>query len=66
MTKKELCSICTEYSVEEKCENMSSCELQKILLENKELKKQNAYLRRQLSDMRAMESWKKFPDMMGK
>lgn len=66
MKKKELCSICTEYSVEEKCENMSSCELQKILLENKELKKQNAYLRRQLSDMRVMESWEKFPDMMGK
>ena len=66
MTKKELCSICTEYSVEEKCENMSSCELQKILLENKELKKQNKELKKQLSDMQIRQSWEKYPDMMGK
>lgn len=69
MNSKKLCKICTEYSVEEKCENMDSCELQKILLENKKLKKRNEELKKKLKvadEARIKESWEKYPDMMGK
>lgn len=73
MTKQELCNICTEYSVKEKCENMSSCELQKILIENKKLKSQikelkceNRVLKKQLDEARIRESWEKYPDRMGR
>lgn len=42
MTKKELCEMCTEYSVGVKCEHKDSCKLQAILTENFELKKRKA------------------------
>lgn len=70
MTSTDLCKMCTEYSANEKCEYMESCELQaklqkifegieKLLAENKELRKK-------IEKMEADKSWRDFPDMMGK
>lgn len=66
MTRKELCEMCTEYSVDTKCENKEMCKLQAILTENAQLKKENRELRQENKERRIMESWEKFPDMMGK
>lgn len=62
MTYKELCEMCTEYSVNEKCDNKQTCKLRKILTENKKLKEENKNLRRELVVIR----WKKYPEMMGR
>ena len=66
MTKKELCEMCTEYSVDSKCENKDTCKLQAILEENKRLKQENRRLKKENDEHSARESWEKFPDMMGK
>ena len=66
MTRKELCEMCTEYSVDVKCENKETCKLQAILTENAQLKAENTKLRKENQEMRIRESWEKFPDMMGK
>lgn len=66
MTRKELCEMCTEYSVDTKCENKDSCKLQAILTENAMLKAENKRLKEENREMRIRESWEKFPDMMGK
>ena len=66
MTGKELCEMCTEYSVDTKCENKKTCKLQAILTENARLKEENRRLRKENEERRIRESWEKFPDMMGK
>lgn len=66
MTGKELCEMCTEYSVDSKCENKETCKLQVILTENARLKAENKKLKKENDEMRIRESWRKFPDMMGK
>ena len=59
MTSKKLCEMCTEYSADEKCEYKNTCELQKILTENKDLKAENEKLE-------VEKSWWNSPDMMGR
>ena len=66
MTRTELCEMCTEYSIDTKCENKESCKLQAILTENEQLKEENTRLRKENEERRIRESWEKFPDMMGK
>lgn len=66
MTRKELCEMCEEYSVDVKCENKKTCKLQAILTENAQLKAENRKLKKDNARMRIRESWEKFPDMMGK
>lgn len=66
MTRKELCEMCTEYSVDTVCDHKDDCKLQAILTENAKLKAENRALKRENNDMRVRESWEKFPDMMGK
>ena len=66
MTRKELCQMCTEYGVGEKCENKDTCKLQAILTENERLKKENKQLRKENEERRIRENWDRFPDMMGK
>lgn len=59
MTQKELCEMCTEYSVDTECEHKDSCKLQAIL-------KENDYLRKKLKEHEARESWDRFPEAMGR
>lgn len=66
MTRKELCEMCTEYSVDVKCDNKNSCKLQAILTENSKLKEENRKLKKENEERRIRESWEKYPDMMGK
>ena len=66
MTPKELCNMCENYSIEEKCDIKDCCQLQEILSENARLKKENARLKKENEERRIRESWEKFPDMMGK
>lgn len=66
MTKKELCEMCTEYSVGAKCENKDTCKLQEILKENAALKAEVRELKNKNSDLEARKSWEKFPETMGK
>lgn len=66
MTSKKLCEMCTEYSADEKCEYKNTCELQKILKENKDLKAKNKELEAKVEELEVEKSWRDFPDMMGK
>ena len=70
MIRKEFCKMCTEYSADEKCEYMESCELQKklqkVFEENKKLRAENKELRKKIEKMETDKSWADFPDMMGK
>lgn len=66
MTSTELCKMCTEYSTAEKCEYKNTCELQKILTENKGLKAENKQLKAKVEELEVEKSWRDFPDMMGK
>ena len=66
MTRTELCKMCTEYSITEKCEYKNTCELQKILTENKDLKAENKQLKAKVEEFEIEESWRNSPDMMGK
>ena len=65
MTRKELCEMCTEYSVDTKCENKDTCKLQTILTENARLKAEIKEYRRKNNDLEARRRWNMFPDMMG-
>lgn len=62
MTSTELCRMCTEYSADASCEHKKECKLQKILTENKELRKENKELRAKA----IRSSWEESPDRMGK
>lgn len=66
MRRKELCEMCTEYSVDTKCENKKTCKLQAILTENATLRCENRELKRKLKDSESARRWEMFPDMMGK
>ena len=66
MTSKKLCEMCTEYSAGEKCEYKNTCELQKILSENKKLREDNKELRAKVEELEVEKSWRDSPDMMGK
>ena len=66
MTRKELCEMCTEYSVDIKCEYKDSCKLQAILTENSKLKEENRKLKKENQELRAEISWTKYPDTMGR
>ena len=66
VTSTELCEMCTEYSATEKCEYKNTCELQKILSENKDLKAENKQLKEKIEELENERSWRDFPDMMGK
>ena len=66
MTSKKLCEMCMDYSTTEKCEYKNTCELQKILTENKGLKAKNKELRAKVEGSEVEKSWHDFPDMMGK
>lgn len=62
MTKKELCSFCTEYDCERTCENEKECKLLKVLEENKKLKQRL----KSLEAEKSKNNWRMFPDEMGK
>lgn len=66
MKRKELCEMCTEYSTTEKCEYKNTCELQKILSENKDLKAENKQLKAKVEELEIEKSWWNSPDMMGR
>jgi regulator of replication initiation timing len=55
-----------EYSTTEKCEYKNTCELQKILTENKGLKAENKQLKAKVEELEVEKSWCDSPDMMGK
>ena len=55
-----------EYSTTEKCEYKNTCELQKILTENKGLKAENKELKAKVEELEDEKSWRDYPDMMGK
>lgn len=66
MTSTELCRMCTEYSVHQKCEYRKTCELQKFLKENTKLQAKNKELRAKTEELESDKRWTDFPDMMGK
>ena len=66
MKSTELCKMCMEYSTTEKCEYKNTCELQKILTENKDLKAKNKELKAKVEELEVEKSWRDNPDMMGK
>jgi hypothetical protein len=68
MTKKELCSMCTEYMVDAKCEMEKDCKLLKLLNDNTQLRKKLKEARRDLKEKNHesyLRSWEKSPDRMG-
>lgn len=57
MKKEQLCAMCMEHG-DEPCEHEAECKLQKILKENKQLKKK-------VADLECEMSWIKSPERMG-
>ncbi len=47
-------------------ENRRTCELQKILAENQELRLENKKLREKIEKLESDKRWADFPDMMGR
>lgn len=66
MKSTELCKMCTEYSTTEKCEYKNTCELQRILSENKKLKVKNKELRTKIEELETERAWRNSPDRMGR
>lgn len=66
MTDKELCSMCTEYSTETKCDHKNDCKLLGILKENRQLKEELRETKKELSDLQIRKSWEDYPEMMGR
>ncbi|MBO7695389.1 MAG: hypothetical protein J6T10_22420 [Methanobrevibacter sp.] len=66
MTKKQLCEICIEYSEDIKCEIKNFCELQKILTENTNLKKELRQVKSELKELKNIRSWERNPERMGR
>lgn len=66
MTEKELCKMCTEYSVAIKCEHIKDCKLLGILRENKQLKKALRNTSKELSDLELLREWERNPESMGR
>lgn len=62
MTSTELCRMCTEYSADTRCDHKKECKLHKILMKNKELRKENKELRAKA----IRSSWDESPDRMGR
>lgn len=55
-----------DSKITEKCEYKNTCELQKILSENKDLKAKNKELRAKIEELEMARSWRNSPEMMGK
>ncbi len=66
MTNNELCSMCTEYSIETKCDHKDDCKLLGILRENRQLKEELRETKKELSDLQIRKSWEDYPEMMGR
>lgn len=66
ITSKELCEMCNEYSTERKCDIKDSCELQKILQENKKLKEKNKKLKAKIDKLQSDLSWANDDNQMGR
>lgn len=66
MRSTELCKMCSEYSTTEKCEYKNTCELQRILSENKNLKAKNKQLRTKIKELETERAWRNSPDRMGR
>ena len=72
MTKKQLCEMCTEYSIETTCDIKDTCKLQNILNENADLKRQLKQIKKELrqkkkklEDLEIRQSWERNPERMG-
>lgn len=61
MTNKQLCSYCTEYDKEHKCDVKDKCPLLNLLRENRRLKKKV----KEMEDAEIAASWDRNPDRMG-
>ena len=66
MKQKELCMMCNEYSVEDKCEHKKDCALLNILKENEQLKRENREMKKKIEEFEVRRRWELFPDAMGK
>lgn len=66
MTSTKLCKMCTEYSITEKCKYKNTCELQRILSENKNLKAKNKQLQTKIEELETERAWRNSPDRMGR
>ena len=66
MTEKQVCEMCENYSTDKACEIKDKCELRTLVKENKKLKEELKSVKRELNEMKAISSWEKYPDMMGK
>lgn len=57
MNKKDLCELCEEYSVENKCENEKDCKIINLYKENQKLKKERKSLKKQLEKLKLKQSY---------
>ena len=65
MKKVEICQMCDNYSVYEKCDHQNDCKIMKVMDENLELKKQIKELNKTLDDAKLKMSYMNDPCIIG-
>jgi hypothetical protein len=66
MTEKEICQMCTEYSIDTKCDFKDKCKLIALVRENRKLKTELKAVKKELTELKSIRSWELYPDRMGK
>lgn len=65
MQKIDVCKMCDNYSVRDKCDHRKDCKLMKLIDENEALKKQVAELKKELADAKLNMSYMINPNAIG-
>lgn len=59
LTEQVICSMCTEYSTDNKCENYDRCKILGLLRERDSLKRENKSLKERVDKLETDASWAK-------
>lgn len=65
MSKTEICQMCDNYSVRNKCDQKKDCKIMKIMDENAALKKQVKELKKELAEAKLNMSYMIDPSAIG-
>lgn len=65
MSKTEICQMCDNYSVRNKCDQKKDCKIMKIMDENAALKKQVKELKKELAEAKLNMSYMIDPNAIG-
>ena len=65
MNKTEICQMCDNYCVDERCDHSKDCKIMMVMDENTALKKRVRELRKELDDAKLKMSYMVNPNAIG-